>query len=160
MEAFALRGTARAIGVSNFNEHDINQLTNVARVQPAVNQCGYAIGSPGNATLGRDRGTIQRCRELNITYEAYGVFGEPHATAPTSTVDIMHHPTVQKVARQHPGISAPQVAIRWVMQQGMVVVAGTSKDEHMRSDLQAFDFELTDAEMHELSAVSYADLFV
>lgn len=152
MESFAASGTARAIGVSNYNEADIDQLMKDAIIKPSVNQAGYAIGSPGNATLGRDAGTIKRCRELNITYEAYGVFGEPHATAPTSAVDIMHHPIVLKVA-QHHNVSAEQVAARWVVQQGMAFVASSADPVHMQSDLQIFDFQLSESEMAELTAV-------
>lgn len=159
MESFVLNGTARAIGVSNFNEADIDQLFEAAVIKPVVNQAGYAIGSPGNATLGRDAGTIKRCRELNITYEAYGVFGEPHATAPTSAVDVMHHPTVVRVAKQH-GVNAAQVAARWVVQQGMVAVTSSGNPEHMQSDLNIFDFHLSESEMAELSAVSMAELIV
>merc|ERR1712113_61627 len=140
IESFALNGTARAIGVSNYNEADIDQLVKDAVIKPVVNQAGYAIGSPGNATLGRDAGTIKRCRELNITYEAYGIFGEPHATAPTSAVDIMHHPTVAKVAQRH-NVSSAQVAARWVAQQGMAFVASSASPAHMQSDLDSFDFQ-------------------
>jgi len=159
MESFVLNGTARSIGVSNFNQADIDQLVEVAVIKPVVNQAGYAIGSPGNATLGRDAGTIKRCRELNITYEAYGVFGEPHATAPTSAVDVLHHPTVVKVAEKH-GVSTAQVAARWVVQQGMVAVMSSGNPEHMQSDLQIFDFQLSDSEMVELNAVSKAGVIV
>jgi len=159
MESFVLNGTARAIGVSNFNLADIDQLVEAAVIKPVVNQAGYAIGSPGNATLGRDAATIKRCMELNITYEAYGVFGEPHATAPTSAVDIMHHPTVVKVANQH-NVSTSQVAGRWIVQQGMVAVMSSANPDHMKSDLGIFDFHLSEPEMAELNAVSKAELIV
>ncbi len=60
LEAAARSGKARAIGVSNFNRTDIEKLVATAEIPPAVNQAGFAIGSPQNATLGRDWGTITR----------------------------------------------------------------------------------------------------
>jgi diketogulonate reductase-like aldo/keto reductase len=54
LEAAALSGRARAIGVSNFNRTDIDRLVTAAHIPPAANQAGFAIGSPQNATLGRD----------------------------------------------------------------------------------------------------------
>ena len=152
LEAAVFSGSVRAIGVSNFNRTDIERLHRVARIPPAVNQAGFAIGSPQNATLGRDWATIKRCDELGITYEAYAPFGERHATAPTSRVDVLRDPTVKRVAAHH-NRSTAQVALRWVLQHGLVVVSGTASPEHQKGDLEVFDFELSASDMKELDAV-------
>lgn len=152
LEAVALSGKARAAGVSNFNRTDVEKLVAVARVPPAVNQAGFAIGSPQNATLGRDWATINRCRELGITYEAYGSFGELRSTVPTSKVDVLNHPVVKRVAARN-NRSAALVAYRWTVQHGMVLLASSSNSAHMREDMDVFDFELSGADMAELNAI-------
>jgi len=152
LEAAALSGKARAIGVSNFNRTNLEKLVAVAHIPPAVNQAGFAIGSPQNATIGRDWGTINRCRELGITYEAYAALGEPKATVPTSKVDVLHHPTVKCVAERH-NKSTALVAYRWIVQHGMVLMASSANPVHMREDLDIFNFELTKTDMAELDAV-------
>jgi len=152
LEEAALSGKARAIGVSNFNQTDIEKLVAVARISPAVNQAGFAIGSPQNATLGRDWATIKRCREMNITYEAYAPFGERNATAPTSRVNVLHDATVKRIAVQH-NTSAALVGLRWIFQHGMTVVTSTPDSVYQQSDLRVFDFELSAADMDELDAI-------
>ena len=152
LEEAALSGKTRAIGVSNFNRTDIDQLMAAARIPPAVNQAGFAIGSPLNATLGRDWGTIQRCRELNITYEAYAPFGERNATAPTSRVDVLKDPTVKRVAARN-NVTAALVGLRWILQHGMAVVTSGADPEYQREDLRVFDFALSSADMAALDGV-------
>ena len=152
LEEAALTGTARAIGVSNFNQTDIEKLVASARIPPAVNQAGFAIGSPQNATLGRDWATIRRCQQLGVTYEAYAPFGERHASAPTSRVNVLDDRTVKQVAARH-NRSTALVALRWILQHGMAVVTGSANPQHQRGDLDVFAFNLTAADMVELDAV-------
>ena len=154
LETAALSGRARAIGVSNFNRTDLEQLVAAARIRPAVNQAGFAIGSPQNQTLGRDWGTVQRCQELGVTYMAYAPFGERNATAPTSRVDVLRDPTVRRVAQRH-NRSTAQVGLRWVLQHGMAVVTSASSAAYQEEDLGVFEegFELSEQDMAELDAV-------
>jgi diketogulonate reductase-like aldo/keto reductase len=49
--------------------------------------------------------------------------------------------------------SAPQVCLRWLVQQGIVVIPRTSKVERLEENLAIFDFELTEAEMNEIAAL-------
>lgn len=154
LEDAAISGQARAIGVSNFNRTDIEKLVSSpnVRLPPAVNQAGFAIGSPQNATLGRDWATIKRCRELGVKYEAYAPFGERHGDAPTSRVDVLSDPTVTRIAQRH-NRSTAQVALRWIFQHDLLVITGSANPSHLQGDLGAFDFELSAADMAELDAV-------
>merc|ERR1711879_602503 len=152
MGAAALSGKARAIGLSNFNRTDLDKLVAVAHIPPAVNQAGFAIGSPQNMTIGRDWDTINRGRELGITYEAYGSFGEKYSTVPTSKVDVLNDPTVKRVAMRN-NKSTALVAYRWILQHGMVVLGSSSNPVHMQEDLKIFDFELSAEDMADLDAV-------
>lgn len=152
LEDAVLSGKTRAIGVSNFNQSAIDKLVAVAKIMPSVNQAGFAIGSPQNVTLGRDWDTINRCRELNITYEAYAPFGELNATAPTSKIDVLRDPTVKRIAAQH-NRSTALVGLRWIIQHGMTVVSSSANADYQQEDLRVFDFELSAKEMSELDAL-------
>ena len=69
IEEFFLAGKARAIGISNFNASQIDALFAARlRVPPRVNQCGFSIGGHYNASLGRDLGTLAKCKvRLHVT---------------------------------------------------------------------------------------------
>ena len=63
---------------------------------------------------------------------------------------LFHHPTVEAVAAAH-NKSAAQVALRWVVQQGVVAVTASLEASYDTADLDLFDFVLSDAETAALS---------
>lgn len=66
--------------------------------------------------------------------------------------DVLHHPTVVKVALAHKKTTA-QVALRWVVQQQVVAVTAARNKDYAKVDLDIFDWELSAPEMAELSAI-------
>jgi len=153
LERAQREGKARAIGVSNFNQSDIEQLVKMAAIKPAVNQAGFAIGSPLNKTLGRDWGTIRACKELNITYQAYAPFGERKATAPTSKINVLTDARVKRIAQRH-NVSTALVGLRWILQHGLSVVSRSSNAGHQAEDLTVFAaLELTQEDMDVLNEI-------
>lgn len=56
------------------------------------------------------------------------------------------------IARNHKVTSA-QVILRWNLQKGVVVIPGSSNPEHIRENLDLFDFQLTDKEMEQINAL-------
>ena len=147
MEEMVASGQTKAIGVSNFNSSALRALVQTAKIKPAANQCGFGVGHPNSATTwGSDNGTLTTCKELGVQYEAYSPL---HGSGSFS---VFKDPTVAKVAKAH-GVSAAQVALRWVTQQGVVAVTSDSNPEYAKEDLSIFDFELTAAEMDELAAL-------
>eukprot|EP00928_Gymnodinium_smaydae_P055312 TRINITY_DN38898_c0_g1_i1.p1 TRINITY_DN38898_c0_g1~~TRINITY_DN38898_c0_g1_i1.p1 ORF type:complete len:342 (-),score=28.94 TRINITY_DN38898_c0_g1_i1:178-1128(-) len=147
LEEFALAGKARAIGISNFNATMIDALyASGLRVPPAVNQCGFSIGNHNNTAYGRDFGTVAKCKERGITYSAYSPLGG------LSGVDVIGNPSVKAIGERY-GKSSAQVALRWVTQQGVVAVTASDKVSHLKTDLEVFDFTLSDDEMETLRGI-------
>merc|ERR1711871_465249 len=101
---------------------------------------GFSIGGHNYSTLGRDLDTLAKCREKGITYSAYSPLGG------LSHIDVMHDADVVQIAKRH-GVSAAQVALRWVVQQGVVAVTASMQEKYDVEDLHVFSFELTDTEM-------------
>ena len=90
--------------------------------------------------------TLAKCRQKGITYSAYSPLGG------LTSVDVLTNPTVVSIGKAH-GKSSAQVALRWVTQQGIVPVTASTKASHLASDLDIFDFTLSEAEMAALKSV-------
>ena len=130
-------------------------------------------------TGGHDDDTIKFCQAHGITYEAYSPLGgddlggaRTHPTTQLSLVldvlvldiliveslraigkSVMTYPDVKKIASVH-HVSAAQVALRWVLQQGCALTTATGNVEYMHEDLDTLStFMLSDAEMATLSAI-------
>jgi 2,5-diketo-D-gluconate reductase A len=146
METLVERGLARSIGVSNFNSSLLAALLAEAKVKPAVNQCGFSIAGHNESRWGRDDATLHASHAAGVAYSAYSPLGGWTRT------DVLHHPTVVKVALAHKKTTA-QVALRWVVQQQVVAVTSAKNAEYAKEDLNIFDFVLTASEMAELSAI-------
>ena len=113
---------------------------------PVVNQCGFSIAGHSRPDAGRDFETLAECKRRNITYSAYSPLGG------LSKIPVLSNPTVKAVAAAH-NKSTAQVALRWVTQQEVTAVTASDNVEHLKGDLDIFDFTLTDDEMAELSAL-------
>lgn len=153
LEPFVVSGKAKALGISNFNASAIAALMPHVTVKPVINQCGYSIAGHSEATAlwGRDDETKSACTAHGITYSAYSPLG---GWAKGGTGHVLSDPTVKAVAAAH-NRSAAQVALKWVVQQGVVAVTSSDKQDHVAGDLAIFDgeFELTSEEMTQLSKV-------
>lgn len=132
-------GVARAIGVSNYNATQLQALG--SDVTPAVNQCEFNVQK-------HDDETIAYCEEHGVQYEAYHVLkGCP-----------FDEERVTSVAASH-GVSAAQVCLRYALEKGVVLAAGTGKDSatiegYTQSDLGIYDFALTEDEFTSLDGIA------
>lgn len=125
-------GKVRAIGVSNFNESDIDNILGVCRVKPAVNQVLAHIANTPKAL-------IDRCQAQGIAVEAY---------SPVAHGEAMKRPDIAAMANKY-GVSVPQLCIRYDWQLGLIVLPKTANPDHMR-DNAAIDFAISDADMQTL----------
>ena len=141
LETLLRAGRVRAIGLSDFTQQQLrDEILPVATVTPAVLETHWAPGTHDDALLAFATGH-------NITLQAWGALG-----AGTWGPSILHHPAIVAAAKAH-NVSSAQVALRWSVQQGVAVIAGTGNPEHMRSDLALWGFNLTHAQMAAISAI-------
>jgi len=159
LERIHWRGQAKAIGVSNLNASTLAALLARSTVKPAVNQAALSIaGHPavhdgdaascqeGSRLYGSDLETVRFCQSHGITYMAYSPLGS------ISRVNVLHQPAVHAAVRAH-DVSAAQVGIRWLVQQGIAVVTATSDSQHVAEALDVFNFALSEREMAALTRV-------
>jgi diketogulonate reductase-like aldo/keto reductase len=136
MEAVATSGRARSIGVSNFNATRLARLAN-ADVPPSVNQVKASV-------FGYRRDVYDRCIAQHVAFEAY---------SPLHRGKQLGDATVIGIAASH--VKSPaQVLLRWALQKDMVVIPKSSNEARIVENADVFDFELTDAEMVQLDALS------
>lgn len=131
-------GRIRAIGVCNFYPHRLADFCETVDELPAVNQVEL-------------HPFFQQESALSLMCE-YGV--QPMAWAPFAEGKhgIFTHPVLTKIGEKY-GKGAGQVALRWNMQRGVVVIPKSTHRERMEQNIDVFDFSLTDEEMKEIAAL-------
>jgi diketogulonate reductase-like aldo/keto reductase len=127
-------GLIRHWGVSNFNLADLVELTNLpGGTAVEADQVLYNV-----ARRGIEWDLLPRCREAGLPVMAY---------APFEHGGIVKHPVLGEVAARH-GVTAPQVALAWVLRQdGVVTIPKASRPEHVRANRAAHDLPLTEDDL-------------
>lgn len=134
-------GKVKAIGVSNFDSKQIAYLLEHSGVKPAVNQVEY---NPERCPVELHR----FCREQGIQLEAWGPLGKGR---------LLGLPLFAEIGAKYNKTPA-QVILRWHMQNGVVAIPKSSREERMRENADIFDFELTQEEMSRISAMGSREL--
>lgn len=129
-------GRIRAIGVCNFYPNHLADFCETVDELPAVNQVEL-------------HPFFQQENALSLMRE-YGV--QPMAWAPFAEGKhgIFTHPVLTRIGEKY-GKGAGQVALRWNMQRGVVVIPKSTHRERMEQNIDVFDFSLTDEEMAEIA---------
>ncbi|WP_240722468.1 aldo/keto reductase [Poseidonocella sp. HB161398] len=128
-------GKIRAIGVSNFDEADLANLIDNARVKPMINQVLAHIANTPFAL-------IDYCKANGIAVEAY---------SPIAHGKILDHPGIAEMAAKY-GVSVPQLCIRYVLELGLAALPKTANPAHMASNAEV-DFEISAEDMAALKAI-------
>lgn len=130
MEELYAAGKIKAIGLSNFLPHHIEELMKTAKVKPMVNQIEF---HPGWAQLA----VSEYCRKNDIVVEAWSPLGRR---------SVLESETLEHIGKKY-GKSTAQVCIRWILQHGILPLPKTVNPERMAENANVFDFELTEEEM-------------
>ena len=136
MEEAVQAGKIRAIGVSNFRRKHLAELLKTAKIRPAVNQIYL---NPSDM----EEDVTAYNKELGILSEAYSPLGRG---------DLFANETVVSVA-QHYGKSPAQVLLRWSLQHGFVPLPKSVHRERLESNLQVFDFTISEEDMAKLDGL-------
>lgn len=129
-------GRIRAIGISNFLPHHIDELLKTAEIVPMVNQIELQPG------LNREAD-----REYN---EKLGI--QVEAWAPFRIGESLTDPTVCAIAAKH-GKTPAQVILRWFLQNGIVPLPKSVTPERILSNIKVYDFELSAEDMAAINGI-------
>ncbi|MBR1690112.1 MAG: aldo/keto reductase [Oscillibacter sp.] len=128
-------GKIRAIGVSNFEISDMQNLLDRTEVKPMVNQVRVHIGHTPSEI-------IRFCRENGLLVEAY---------SPNATGKLMGRPEIAAIAEKY-GVTVPQLSLRYDIQLGVLPMPKTTHREHMIQNAK-LDFVISAEDMASLGAV-------
>lgn len=132
MEEAYRNGRIRAIGVANFAPDRLIDLCKFVEVIPAVNQVETHV--------------FWQQQEARPTMEKYGVQIESWGPFAEGKNALFTNPILQLVAAKH-GRTTAQIALRFLVQCGVVVIPKTIHKERMAENLAVFDFALDDIDM-------------
>ena len=138
MEKAYKEGKVRAIGLSNFNPKQIQEILALCEVKPAVLQTEvhpYSQEKELKAFLSDEGIVIQAWYPLGHGDKA-----------------LQQEPLFTELAKKY-GKSNAQIILRWHIQSGNIVIPGSKNPEHIKSNLDLFDFSLTNEEMAKIAAM-------
>jgi len=138
MEELYAEGKIKAIGVSNFNEAQLNELLSYAKVKPAVNQIE-------TSPFFQQFADQEMLKKMNIQGEAWSPFAGGRG-------GIFTNPVLAAIGKKYRKSNA-QITLRWIIQRGIVTIPRTSDLAYMYENLRIFDFELDEADMKQISTL-------
>lgn len=139
LEELYKEGLVKAIGVSNCKIHHLEEIKKVAEILPMVNEVELH-------PLLSEVELRKYCKENNIQLMAY---------TSTARLDFRLKASrrMQEVCKQT-GKSLSQIILRWHIQNGVIPIFNTSTLEHLRDNMDVFDFQLTDNQMKIIDSIN------
>ncbi|XP_077325251.1 aldo-keto reductase family 1 member C1-like [Lithobates pipiens] len=150
LEACKDAGLVRSIGVSNFNRKQLELILNAPglKYKPVCNQVECHI------YLNQGK-MLEFCKSKDIVLVGYSVLGSSRAEGwvNQNTPQMLEDPVLKEVAKQI-GRTVAQVAMRYLLQRGIVIVAKSFTPERIKQNFQLFDFELSCEDMKKLDGLN------
>ena len=133
-EAYA-QGKIRAIGISNINRRLYDQLLSVCKVVPMVNQVESHVYYP------------------QLSYQKYlqekGTVMESWAPFTEGRRRIFTEPVLMEIAQKYQK-TVGQIALKYLSQNGIIVIPKTAKEERMKENISLFGFSLDESDLHQI----------
>ncbi|TNJ61954.1 aldo/keto reductase [Paenibacillus hemerocallicola] len=137
LETLYKEGRVKAIGVSNFQIHHLEDLLKDAAVKPMVNQVEFHPMLTQKELLGFTR-------SQGIQLEAW---------SPLMQGQLLDNPVLGEIADKH-SKSIAQVILRWDLQHGVITIPKSTKEHRIIENAAIYDFELTQAEMDRIDSLN------
>lgn len=137
LETLYKEGRVKAIGVSNFHVHHLQELMKDAEIKPMVNQVEF------HPRLTQTE-LRNYCREQGIQFEAW---------SPLMQGELLDNPVLKEIAERHQK-SIAQVILRWDLQHGVVTIPKSTKEHRIVENATIFDFELSKEDMERIDGLN------
>lgn len=140
MEHLQGEGLTRAIGISNFEPHHLEQLMSSANVAPSVNQVEL-------------HPNLQQ-RDIRTANDAVGCLTQ--AWSPLKQAQVLSDPTIGSIASDL-DVTPAQVVIHWQLQSGISTIPKSVKKHRIHENSDVFGFSLSDAQMESMAGLDSGD---
>lgn len=137
LETLYRDGRVKAIGVSNFQVHHLEDLMKDAEIKPMINQVEF------HPRL-TQKEVRAFCKEHGIQMEAW---------SPLMQGELLNNEVLKGIAEKH-GKSVAQIILRWDVQHGVVTIPKSTKEQRIIENAALFDFELTEDEMNQIDGLN------
>lgn len=137
LETLYKEGRVKAIGVSNFQIHHLEDLMKDAEINPMVNQVEY------HPRL-TQKELQAYCQQHEIQLEAW---------SPLMQGGLLDNTELKELAGNY-GISIAQVILRWDLQNGVITIPKSTKEHRIAENATVFDFELTTEDMARIDSLN------
>lgn len=127
----------RAIGVSNFKVHHLEELLESCEIVPMVNQVEYHPQFPQTEVF-------EFCKKYNIQLEAWG---------PLMQGKIFGIPLMKELSEKY-NKTISQIALRWDIQTGVVTIPKSVTPERIKENADIFDFEISQEDMERIAELN------
>lgn len=147
MEKLVEKGLTKAIGLSNFNKRQIDDILSVATIKPAVLQVECHPYLAQNEL-------IAHCRANGLVVTGYSPLGSPDRSwrKPEDPV-LLEEPGILEMAKKYEKSEA-QILLRWQVQRKVVTIPKSVTPSRILQNLQVFDFCLTEEEMKQIGSLN------
>ena len=129
------QGKVKSIGISNFENQKLEELCDIAKIKPVLNQIELHPYFQQNELT-------KRMEKYNTKIEAWAPLGHALTT-------IFEEETIKKLAEKYKKTPA-QIILRWDIQRGIIAIPKSQKAERIKENFEIFDFEMTEEEMKEI----------
>lgn len=140
MERYVENGKIRSLGVSNYYIKEMSEFLPKVNIKPVLDQNEIH-------PYYQDKAVIKYLHDNGIVVEAWYPLGGRGFNS-----ELMKEPVLMDIARKH-GKSLVQTILRWDLQNGVVVIPGSSNPDHQKENISIFDFELSPEEMSRIDAL-------
>lgn len=137
LENLYRKGTARSIGVSNFEIRHLEELASVSEITPAVNQIEFH-------PYWYQKNLVEYCHSKGIAVQAY---------APLARGAYLDDDVICILATKY-GKTPAQIGLRWIIQKGVAVIPKSVHEERIISNGEIFDFVLEDEDMDAIDQLN------
>ena len=138
MEKAVKEGKVRAIGLSNFDEEQIQEILDMCEIKPTVLQVETHPYYPENKLK-------EFLSKHDIKIQSWYPLGH-------GDKNLINEPIFTKLAEKY-GKSNVQIILKWHIQSGNIVIPGSTNPEHIKSNIDLFDFELLEDEMQQIAKI-------
>lgn len=135
MEKLYFAGECQAIGVCNFNRKKLEELLRICRVKPTINQIE-------RHPMFQQNEIVDFCEKNEILIMSYSPIARQNSV-------LMSNDVLSALAKKY-GKTVSQIVLRWNVQNGHIPIPASSSENHIRENIDIFDFSLAQEEMHQI----------